>query len=484
MDTKDRLKGIPLPHEARQTQGMTVGLIVPPSQFIVPCGWEWVHTAPFEGPSIIAALVKGLGYGFKLIDQRTIFDPNDLAGKVGGFDIVGICTYEDSFVYLRKAIEIIKMENPNAPIVLGGPLVTSAPRLLMENTMADYAVIGEGELTMTELLDYLSKNGHALPVEKIDGLAWKDNGGRVVVNRQREQMESLDDVPFQDFSVWERFADRDIPEVYLSYSRGCAYGCSFCYRPMPKLRYKSIDRVRKELEYLKKRNFKMAWWNDLTFTIDHDYVQRLLDEAISVHDFRWSAFARIDSVNAEILKRMKERGCDVILYGFESITQDILNSYSKGTSKNDVVNAINLTKDAGIKVGGLFIIGAPEETKETLKNLVEFCGRFKEVTRVKYLSALPGTPLYRDAVKNGIIKDEVKHLEWLSREESIEDDIDKEGFRIFSPNVTKEDLRAVYRQINGMIEKRPYDYVEEKNVFLEEGRKFLRRNQTDRGVFH
>jgi len=477
-NTYGRLAGIPLPSEAKPSTDLHFGLIVPPSPFVVPCGWEWVHTAPFEGPSILASLIKGLGYKFTLLDQRDNPDPGGLEGKLDQFDFIGVATYEDNFPYVKKACEIAKENNGGRPVILGGPLVTSVPELLMKNTRADYAVFGEGELTTIELMDYLTGNAHALPVGGIDGLAWKNAEGEVSLNKPREQMATLDAVPIQDLSVWERFKGRSIPEIYLSFSRGCPNNCSFCFRAMPRLRFKSVERVRREIDYLKQHNFRMVWWNDLTFLANKAHVRRLLDDAFTAHDFRWCCFTRVTGVDLETLKHMKARGCDLVMYGFESLSPKILDYYNKGISKNDMLNAISLTREAGLKVGGLFIVGAPGETKESLKWVVDFCREFREVTRVKYLSAIPGTGLYKQAVKDGIIKDELSHLYFLAREQSVEGDVDKEGFLVFAEGLTKDDLREAYRQVNGVIERRPYDYSGPENVYLEECRKFEMRPLT------
>lgn len=473
--TYQRLTALPLPDRAEIKSDIRFGLIVPPSPYVVPCGWEWVHKAPFEGPSIIASLIKGLGYRFTLFDQRDCFDANSLSGKLNGLDIIGIATYEDNFPYIKKIIEITKKENPGHPVILGGPLVSSAPELIMKNTKADYAVIGEGELTLIELMDFLSQNERALPVRKIKGLVWKKSKNRVIVNQVREQMMNLDAVPFQDFSVWKRFENGFIPEIPLSYSRGCPFNCSFCYRPMPKLRYKSIERVRNEIEYLKKWKFKMVWWNDLTFLANKNFVHRLLKKAFSVYDFNWCCFTRVAGIDLPILKAMKKRNCNIINFGIEAIDKDILDSYRKEITKGDTMHAISLVREAGIKCGGLFIVGALKETKKSLQNLIDFCRRFKEITRVKYLSVIPGTSLYNQAVKEGLIKDEIAHLEWLSREESIEEDIEKEGFVFLSKNISKHDLRIAYRAINTLIEKKPYNYRDEKNFFLKQPKKFKKR---------
>lgn len=183
-----------------------------------------------------------------------------------------------------------------------------------------------------------------------------------------------------------------------------------------------------------------------------------MDQAFGEYSFSWNCFSRVTDVDLEVLQKMKDRGCDIILYGFEAISQQTLDFYRKKISPNDMIGAIELTKQAGIKVGGLFIIGAPEDDSISLQKMMEFATRFKDITRVKYLSAIPGTPFYKKALREGLIKDELSHLYFLGREESVEEDIDKEGFVMFSPHLTKNDLRRAYQVINSIVDERPYKY--------------------------
>jgi len=470
-----RVSSLPLPHKAKGVNGVSFCLVVPPSVFVVPRGWEWVHSAPFEGPSILAALIKGLGYPFRLLDQREHLDPEYLRGLTEGYDIVGICVYGDSFTYVRRAVEILKDEDPARPVVLGGPLATAVPQLLLEATRADFVVAGEGELTLTELLDNLTRNQYALPVENILGLAWRDEAGRIRMNPSRPQITNLDVLPFQDFSAWDRFSGKDIPEIYLSYSRGCSHNCTFCYRAFPKLNKKSPERVRREIDYYSRFKFRMAWWNDLTFVTDRGYVKRLMGTAFENHAFRWTAFSRVGGLDEDTLLLMKEKGLDIVLYGMESVSPAVLEGYRKGISRSAMIETIRLHQRCGVKIGGLFIVGAPGDDRQGMDDLVAFCDEFREVTRVKYLSALPGTSFYRQCLRDGIIADEIRHLEWLSEEQSIEEDIENEGFVMFTKQLTREELRGVYRKINHRIELRPYDYRNGENVFLDNGETFLRR---------
>jgi len=397
-----------------------------------------------------------------MLDQRDDPSPLSLAdGSLESLDVVGVATYSDSFPYVKAVTEIARRERADRPIVLGGPTVTSVPRVLMENTEADYGVLGEGELTLIELMDHLIGKQGALPPKDILGLAWKDEDGQVRINPPRPQMWNLDPVPFQDLSVWPRVhTTGEAPEIYMQYSRGCPMSCSFCFRTMPRMAFKSPSRTRRELDSLRQYRFRFVWWNDLTFLADRRRALALMD-ALAAFDFRWSAFTRVTGVDVPILRRMRESGCDIVMYGFESITQDVLDGFGKRAKPHQIINAIEATREAGLKVGGLFIVGAPTETEESLKNLIEFCDRFKGVTRVKYLSLLPGTPEYFDALARGIIEDEVEHLYFLARERSVEDD---EFINVCG--LPDELLRSVYGRINHQIQVRPYAYWDPVNRYL------------------
>ncbi len=457
----------------KKRHNIKIGIVIPPSPFVVPNGWEFVHRAPFEGPSVISAVLRGLGLDVVILDQRENFDPEVLrGGPLKKLDIVSVATYEDSFPFIKKVIEIAKQEERLRPVILGGPLVTSVPKLVMDNTSADYAVVGEGELTTIELMDFIMQLRGALAVPEIKGLAWKDHAGQTILNPRRSQMHNLDAVPLQDLSVWPYVQQSGIvPEIYMSSSRGCPGRCTFCFRAIPLLRYKTPGRVRRELLYLKKYKYRFVWWNDLTFIDSRERIHKLMDDAFKGIDFRWSCFTRVDGLDLRVLKHMKEYGCDIVMYGFESINKEILDYFRKKVSKSQIIRAIQLTRKTGLKMGGLFIIGGPGETRESLQRTIEFCRKFKEVTRVKYMSAIPGTVLYYDAIKKGIIKDEVQHLNFLARERSVEDDE-----IINFTDLSVKELRDAYRSINRQIEVRPYEYWDPVNHYLAKPQRFKDRH--------
>jgi len=426
-------------------------IIVPPSCFTVPEGWEFVLKQPFEGVSYIATVLFNAGFPVRIVDARFQNDPVKFAlDSVKDAAVVGIATYEDSFPFVHEACARIKQEYPQKLIVLGGALVTSTPQVLMKSTAADIGVLGEGEETTRELMDAVSF-GNTGELGKIPGLCYKDSSGDICFTEKRPQMADLESLPVMNLSLWPAVQkDKKVKEIFFSHSRGCYKNCSFCFRTTPQLSQKSIGKFRDELRELKKKHdFEFIYFVDLTFAIQK---QRTLDICGILKEFnvRWSCMSRVQNIDEEMLKAMKTAGCQIILYGFESLDQTILDNAHKGITPAEIRRMVKLTQDNGIQVGGLFIVGLPQETRESLKKVVDFIDETGSATRVKYLSAIPGTEIYRWALENGIIKDEVSHLRWLANERCDKDD----EFINFT-QLPDDVIRDTYKKINSRYNKGP-----------------------------
>ncbi|MCB4792563.1 MAG: B12-binding domain-containing radical SAM protein [Elusimicrobia bacterium] len=424
----------------------SIGIVVPPSPFIVPQGWQFYLRQPFEGVSYIATVLKNAGYRVRIIDVRQSKNSLDEAMlQSKGLDILGISTFEDSFPFIQDLCKKVKERAPKTYIVLGGSLVTSVPEVVMANTEADIAVIGEGELTILELLEKYS-SGKLDSLSEINGTAYKDSFKKTVINASRKQIEDLDHLPLIDFFLWPQTRkDAHLKEVLISHSRGCSNNCAFCYRPIPHLREKSVEKFSREVKELKLRhNFNFIYFVDLTFAVKKERNLEIC-EVLKANNVKWSCMTRVQNLDPETLRAMKTAGCEIILYGFESIDQLILDSIHKKITVAEIRDAIKMTNDAGIEIGGLFIIGFPGETTESLDKTVDFLKETGSVARVKYLSAIPGTEIYRTAVQKGLIKDELAHLYWLSRERGHEDD-EFINFTEMPDNM----LREAYKKIKNM----------------------------------
>ncbi|WP_083896923.1 B12-binding domain-containing radical SAM protein [Azospirillum sp. B506] len=401
-------------------------IVVGPSPFSMPRGWEFFLTSPYEGVTYIATVAHNAGYPVRIIDVRYELDPVRAAYDqlIDSTDVVGIATFEDNFPFVEQLTAAIKASRPRLPIILGGSLVTSVPHVFMEHTAADVAVISEGELTILELLDSFACGLWPRKLSEINGIWYRDADGRACATRPRGQMPDLDSLPRMRLDLWPQSQGPGglQPQIIASYSRGCKMDCSFCYRTTPQERVKSPEVFDRDLRHLREQyGTEFIFFVDLTFTAHKAQTLGYLD-VLDQHGLSWTCLTRCADVDPEVLGRMKGAGCDIILFGVESLGTNILKTARKGNSENVTNRTMWQSWDAGVRFSGLLILGLPGETEESLDHACRWAEEHKHITRVKYLSAMPGTTVYQQGVQSGIIRSEVDHLRWLSIEQALVQD--------------------------------------------------------------
>ena len=401
-------------------------LVVGPSPFSMPRGWEFFLTSPYEGVTYIATVLSNAGYPVRIVDVR--YHPNPVRAAyteiIAGADILGIATFEDNFPFVEQLIASVKLARPKLPIVLGGSLVTSVPHVFMRHTAADVAVISEGELTVLEVMDALARELPRSHFTGIKGIWYRDEEGTVHSTPPRGQMPNLDSLPRMRLDLWPQ-ANGPLglqPQIIASYSRGCKMDCSFCYRTTPQERVKSPATLDRDLAHLKEQyKTEFVFFVDLTFTAHKKQTLEYLD-VIKQYGLKWTCLTRCADVEAETLAGMKDAGADIVLYGVESLGTNILKTARKGNNENISNRAMFNTWDAGLRFGGLLIVGLPGETEESLDHACRWAEKYRHITRVKYLSAMPGTTIYHQGLKDGVLRSEVDHLRWLSIEQALMQD--------------------------------------------------------------
>jgi anaerobic magnesium-protoporphyrin IX monomethyl ester cyclase len=403
-----------------------ISLVVGPSPFSMPRGWEFFLTSPYEGVTYIASVLHNAGYPVRIIDVRYELDPVGSAYEqiMEGTDVLGIATFEDNFPFVEQLVHDVKLARPKMPVILGGSLVTSVPHVLMEYTDADIAVISEGELTILELMDAYTRGLWPEKLPEINGIWYRDADGIAHSTPARGQMPNLDSLPRMRLDLWPQSKGPLglQPQIIASYSRGCKMDCSFCYRTTPQERVKSPAILDRDLRHLRENyNTEFIFFVDLTFTAHKPQTLEYL-EVIKQHNLKWTCLTRCADVDTEVVTHMKDAGSDIILYGVESLGTNILKTARKGNSENGTLRAMRVTEEAGVRFGGLLIVGLPGETEESLDHACEWAEINQHITRVKYLSAMPGTTVYEQGVKTGIIRSEADHLRWLSIEQALVQD--------------------------------------------------------------
>jgi len=293
--------------------------------------------------------------------------------------------------------------------VIVGPHVTALPRETMEAfPTIDFGIMGEAEETLEELLTVVDGGGHP---GRIRGLVYRDRG-EIIVNDPRPFIEDLNSlpIPLHELLPVDKYRLPYIGKRYtfILHSRGCPNSCHFCrqtvmWKSEPRLR--SPESIYKELKYLNRLGIHNIMFHADTFTQERENVigicREIIDNNLKIH---WICNARVDRVDKEMLGWMKKAGCWMINFGIESGVQEILNRSNKGEGATIAAarTAVLMTKQAGIKVWGYFMIGLPGETRETIRETSRFARSLPlDMVNFAVAAPYPGTVFYEQAIENG-----------------------------------------------------------------------------------
>ncbi len=246
-------------------------LVVGPSPFSMPRGWEFFLTSPYEGASYISTVLHNAGFPVRIVDVRYALNPLKTAFDqiVGQTDVLGVCTFEDNFPFCRELMQMVRDAEPDVPIICGGSLVTSVPHVFMESTACDVAVISEGEITILELMESFAAGKWEQDLPNVRGICYRTPEGEPKRTRARGQMMDLDSLPRMRLDLWPQYHSPMgmQPQIISSYSRGCKMDCSFCYRTTPQVRAKSQEKMDRDMAWLKEQyGVDFCFFVDLTFS--------------------------------------------------------------------------------------------------------------------------------------------------------------------------------------------------------------------------
>jgi len=368
-------------------------------------------TTPPLGLGYLASVLRENGFKVQIVDnlvEKLTLDK--LIKKIKNSQIVGITSTTPTFKSALRYARVVKERLPNAFVILGGVHATFMPYEALRHECVDAVCVGEGEQTIVEVAERVEE-GKSL--EGVKGLIYRD-GLTVVENEKRGFIENLDSLPFPAFDLMPldkyTILGRKLEQFPMITSRGCPFGCRYCSSSLflgRKFRARSAKNVVDEMEWLNKKfGAKHIAFGDDTFTFNKKRVFEICDEITRKGlDVEWSCSSRVDTINYELLKKMREAGCVAIYYGVESANQETLNRYYRKRIKlENVKRALNLTKKVGITTICSFIIGAPFETKEDIKNTLKFAIKLNpDYAQFSILTPYPGTEIYEEAKSKNLI---------------------------------------------------------------------------------
>jgi len=311
--------------------------------------------------------------------------------------IVGISFDTQSYKSAKNIAFLAKQINKNIIVIAGGWHPTALPEETIKEKDFDFVVVGEGELTLLELVDAISKNKN---FNEIKGIFFKKKG-IIFKTPPRELVKNLDKFPIPDRMLLMNNKELLPQEAgHIIASRGCPYYCSFCASHIVwgrKVRYRSPENILKEIKLLYytfgTRDF--IFYDD-TFLSNISRVEKICG-LIKKNRLKitWTCQTRIDTVNIDVLKLIKSAGCKVLCIGFESGDQKILNSMKKGISIKQVRKNVKLIKKLGFKILASFILGHPDETLDSLERTKKLALEINPDFLVsQFLVPLPGSEIY------------------------------------------------------------------------------------------
>ena len=372
-------------------------------------------TSPSLGILILAAVVRNEGFDCTLVDASALSLVEEVLIKRLKVVRPDILCISSTTLGIRNANAFAveaKRVIPSLTVVVGGPHITAAPLETMQRFSSfDIAVIGEGELTLVELLRALSA-GNTLSA--VQGLIFRE-GNNLINTGRRPFIRDLDSLPFPAWDLLEQFPARympapfkvmKLPAAILVTSRGCPNQCIFCDRSVFGSSchgYTAEYVVRQMSELYHRYGIREFSFEDDTFITFRNRLKEICERLIELQlNISWTCLGRANHVTAENLRLMRKAGCWQISFGIESGNQEILNLINKRVTLDQVRQAVHLSREAGIRSKGFFIIGHPGETPETIKMSIDFALELPlDDISVSLMTPFPGTELYRRASEFG-----------------------------------------------------------------------------------
>ncbi|MBI4843122.1 MAG: radical SAM protein [Nitrospirae bacterium] len=371
---------------------------------------------------IIDSEAQGLSHE-ETVNEAELFSPR----------LIGITTNTCVFDSVIKLIKMLKRKLPDVPIIIGGPHASSLPERSLLESGADFAAIGEGELTFSELISQIKTGLKSL--EQIDGLAYHNHNGTITINSCRGLIQELDLLPFPardliENSLYIPPPTKRVglgPNTIISTSRGCPFNCGFCGAQTVwsrKIRFRKPNCVVEEIKDCV-NNYGIMNFNftDEFFTANKDRVLEICDLICKLKlNISWVCSARAQRLDKATLEAMKEAGCHEISFGIESGNQNILKKIDKSLNLDEALETIRATKKAGIKTHASYILGYIDETEETIKDTINFAKKLNTHVAAFFIaSPLPGTRLYAEALEKGYLRPDATWADYspLSNKDSV-----------------------------------------------------------------
>jgi len=378
----------------------------------------------------LASVLLKEGYGVEIYNQDLHHYPDEHLTHYldnNNYDVIGVGAIGGYYQYKR----LIRISNAinnsrNKPFyIIGGHCPSPEPEYFLKKTKADVVIIGEGELTIIEVLESLANKK---TFSGIKGIAYLEEDS-TIINEGRPLIKDVDNIPLPAYHLFpiEQYRMIRMPNVRkdefvmpILSGRGCIFKCTFCYRMDKEFRARSVEAIIEEIMLLKREyGINYFIFSDELLMSSVKRTINICEEFIKAGlNIKWNCSGRLNFAKQEVLNIMKRAGCVFINYGIESVDNNVLKNMRKALNAEQIIKGIEATLIAGISPGLNMIFGNIGDNKETLNKALEFLLKYDdcaELRTIKPVTPYPGSPLYYAAIDKGLIKDcedfyENKHL--------------------------------------------------------------------------
>ena len=379
---------------------------------------------------LIATFVRKQGYFVEIIDaEAERLGPSNVVDRISEINpiLLGIIVSGTNpsastmnMLGVRVILEEISTRDLSIKTIVAGLHPSALPERTMEEEKTDFVCEGEGFYTIAELISALKRDCDRTDFN-IGGL-WYRKDGKIIAAKRAPLIKDLDEelpyvswdlLPMEKYRAhnWHCFQEpgqKREPYAVIYTSLGCPFRCHFCCIHTifggSGIRHRNPEKVIEEIDILVKdygvKNIKII---DEMFVLNENHVLKICDLIIE-RDYKLNlwAYARINTVNERLLRRLKGAGFKWLAYGIESGNDSVLKSITKGINVERIREVIKLTKDIGINVIGNYILGLPEDDFSSMEDTINLAVELNcEFMNLYCATAYPGSSLYEQAIEEG-----------------------------------------------------------------------------------
>ena len=398
-----------------------------------------------------------------------------------------------------RELKMVRKHQPHTKIILGNSVGSSIPELALTNMPVDVVVLGEGDITIVDVLNAFNESKRLLPVPTestknnesklitpgselqgdgvaIPGIVFRADNGQIVHNGLRKAVRHIDDLPYPDWDLFdiERYIElgREIPhenpgrakEEWVVFpvntARGCVFKCTFCHYVFwnDPYRHRSPENVIGEIRRNQEKwgaNY-INFWDELSF-YSLGPTEKFLDALIEADlNIAWTAAIRSDLFGKqdalyerrlEVACKMRQAGAVAVGYSLESADDEILLAMNKRVESGYFAEQVRILNEAQILSNTSLVFGYPQETPKTIQKTLDFCNDLNIYPSAGFLLPMLSTGMYEYAIEHGFITDEDAYLTSITERQDVVLNMTQMSDEVLAEEV-KQGMQAINEKLD------------------------------------